>query len=572
MGVPRLFPYIINNFPKAVKHFKNGDFFQNVDYLYLDANGLLHGAAQIIENYGPNKRLVSNYQHLSEEMRCKLIYSKFFDNIRRVTDIVRPNKVLYIAIDGTAPLAKQCQQRQRRFVAAKSFSKEDFNSNQISPGTVFMHNMSAYMKHNIRKEMNNEHSPWRNLKVYFSPPTVPGEGEHKCLDFIRKLSEKERKESSHCLFGPDGDLIMLTLSIHIPNMYLFREDLYNPSHYHLLNMGMIRKDMGNFMGQNTKRKYDDIVDDFIFQGFFVGNDFLPRIQMFYSLEDGLTKMLSVYQKNMNEDCKNVLIKDGKLNLKSFSKFIKVLAEEEEYYLSQQVNVKPVDEKFLNVTLHNNVIVQDTARILNYNGYRKDYYEKMGIQLNSNESKLQIENICFSYIKTLIWILEYYTKGLPSWKWAYEYHYAPLMSDLSKYIIKNVNTKDCFKFECNSPSIPFEQLLSILPSSSSYLVPKPYNKLMIEPSSKLVKLGYYPKDFKIDYEGKTQEYQGVVILPFVKYDIIHDCYEKMNKHVKTKYDRNIPGKDLLFTYNDEYKVQYSSKYGIISDLRIKCVEI
>lgn len=55
MGVPGLWPFIKLKYGKAINHFHRDSKKYNFDYVYLDANGLLHNAAQIIENYGEKK-------------------------------------------------------------------------------------------------------------------------------------------------------------------------------------------------------------------------------------------------------------------------------------------------------------------------------------------------------------------------------------------------------------------------------------------------------------------------------------------------------------------------------------
>jgi len=135
-----------------------------------------------------------------------------FNNIFEYTDnlikTIKPKKVLYLAIDGVAPRAKMNQQRSRRFrTALEAMEKKDkehevikewqekgveheikisqgFDNNTITPGTEFMTRLSESLKLYISHRL--QFNPvWKGLTVIFSDSSVPGEGEHKILEFIR---------------------------------------------------------------------------------------------------------------------------------------------------------------------------------------------------------------------------------------------------------------------------------------------------------------------------------------------------------------------------------------------------
>ena len=174
------------------------------------------------------------------KMRDKEVYENIFHFIDYMVNLIKPKKLLYMAVDGVAPRAKMNQQRSRRFRTAKeaiekeqkaiedgSFleDKERFDSNCITPSTEFMANLHKQFQYFITKKVSTD-DLWKNLKVIYSGHEAPGEGEHKIMDFIRFSKSQSNYDplTRHCLYGLDADLIMLGIVTHEPFFSLLREE------------------------------------------------------------------------------------------------------------------------------------------------------------------------------------------------------------------------------------------------------------------------------------------------------------------------------------------------------------
>jgi len=569
MGVPRLAGWLFSTFPNAVKHFQSGEFIFHIDNLYIDAASLLHACNQQVHNYGQKKRHLDPYKNLTPLAKQNLAFKLFFESIVQLAEIVVPSKTLYIAIDGFAPIAKQAEQRKRRFVAASTRGGTAdgtvFDSNSMTPGTVFMLELNKYMHYMIRNKINSTPS-WRNLNVIFSSFRVPGEAEHKLMDYIRALPRYVSENESHCVFGPDGDLIMLTLSAHLPKMYLFREDQYSIGFYHLIDMGMVRENLPSSLGQASlvmdgTRTLNEVTDDFILAGFFVGNDFLPKIQMFMFLEDGLELMLATVTRLAGSG--TFLTEHEKISHAGFTRFVEELARREIVYIADQARIPPADPRFKNETLLKHM----SGSKLDMGGYREDYYKKANIDIDDG---FAVKNIALASLQSMAWVFEYYIHGLSNWRQFYHYHYAPLMGDLVEAMQEITPDEIDFAYliEKNSPSAPFVQLISVLPPNSAHLLPAPFRHLLQSPTSPLVKAGFYPKEFKIDYEGKTKEHMGVALLPFVDIDKVIEAYTPIAAELKNTYVRNTRGRPESFRYDPKYLAEYRSDYGNISKVKVR----
>lgn len=164
MGVPRFYRWLSERYPLINQAVGNG-VKPEFDCLYLDMNGIVHNCTH--NNSGVQ-------QALSEDV----IFTKIFAYIDKLFGIVRPKKLMYLAIDGVAPRAKMNQQRQRRFRAAQAALEaaeqaekngekvpvDVFDSNCITPGTAFMERLSAHIQYYVRSKIKND-SAWQGIDV-----------------------------------------------------------------------------------------------------------------------------------------------------------------------------------------------------------------------------------------------------------------------------------------------------------------------------------------------------------------------------------------------------------------------
>ena len=317
MGVPKFFRWLSERYP-AISMLVAENRIPEFDCLYLDMNGIIHNCTHN-DSDSPTFRMTEDKMFIA-----------IFNYIEHLFGKIKPQKLFFMAIDGVAPRAKMNQQRARRFRTALDaeeaknaaikegieMPKEDaFDSNCITPGTEFMAKLTEQLKYFVNKKVS-EDTDWQGVEVVLSGHEVPGEGEHKIMDYIRRAKAQPGYDANvrHCLYGLDADLIMLGLLSHDPHFCLLREEVtfgravqkkpkeLEHQNFYLLHLCMVREYL-ELEFQDLKKDdalpfpfdMERIIDDFILMAFFVGNDFLPNLPNLHINESALARLFKIYK-------------------------------------------------------------------------------------------------------------------------------------------------------------------------------------------------------------------------------------------------------------------------------------
>jgi 5'-3' exonuclease len=524
-----------------------------VDNVMIDMNGIFHTSAQRVYCYGnfknPPRLLGKNVKGFKKQID---VFRDICDTIDSIVKIVEPTKRVILCVDGPAPLSKQNQQRQRRFVSARDRDvNSTFDSNSLTPGTKFMDNLTRYVDWHIKRQLSDDSSKWSGLEVIFSNEKAPGEGEHKLINYIRRHGTDQE---SYCIHGMDADLIMLSLGTHMPRFWILREEPVDPNiEFYAIDIGSVRKAMGESMRwteTESKTVYDPVtaIDDFIFMCFTVGNDFLPHMPSIEIIDGGINIMLDVY-KNVGKSYGHLTKKvDGVMRFrkKALKTFLGTVSQYEkgslEDKLSRKGSIHP--DKLLMECVSENL----GKREVDVESYRELYYKE---NLSGVDN---LEKYCHDYLDGMLWVINYYKNGVPDWKWRFEYHYAPFAYTLAEH----VDTYKFKEFPKTQATLPFIQLMCVLPPKSAGLLPEPLSGFLSSKESKMAR--YCPEKFPIDMSGKRHEWEGTVLLPMVNYSRVERWCGRMLPDIDPRdVKRNIVGKSFVYV-RSKRSFYWESFYG------------
>jgi len=476
MGIPSYFSSIIKEYPNIIKKLLK---IENVDHFFLDSNSIVYDCARSVD-----------FSAFSDKSPEDVVIHHVIKKLEEYILIVRASQTIMISLDGTPPVAKLEQQRQRRYKGwftgnALSEDTHDnvqpFNTIQITTGTPFMKKLNnALLAHFAEPNKYNVDN------IVVSTSNDAGEGESKIFEYIR--NNKLNMNSKCVIYGLDADLIMLSLNnlLHCPNTYLFREtpefiksidSSLEPNENYIMDIPMLSQQITSYM--NNGRMSDiNRVQDYIFICFMLGNDFLPHFPAVNIRTTGIDKLLNAYRQTIG-GTRELIIVNEKIIWKNVRKIIEVLAAREEEYMIAEVKQRAKYE------YRNYPTTTQEERFTKFNAlptyergcekfidpeqpnWKFRYYDAL---FHMEIDNMREKQIATNYLEGLEWTFKYYTSGCPDWKWCYRYHYPPLLGDLLKHVpyFETTHTKN----PSFTPISQTMQLCYVLPKASLNILPMP----------------------------------------------------------------------------------------------------
>jgi 5'-3' exoribonuclease 2 len=559
MGIPSYYKNIVDEFPDTIHSQLSHN--QINDRVFLDFNCAIHQCSNNIKkNYNINDHTIFEKKLIEETL----------EYINKIYNFTKPTTLFYISIDGVPSRSKIIQQRNRRFNGMWKKNKtleilcnmkpsqlindyynktiNEWSSDNISPGTNFMNNLSDAIKNFIKKF---------SVLSILSDSNEEGEGEYKIVKYIKENVSIETVYTD-IIYGLDADLIMLSLINNKTLIYLLREPVFfdtnNTEEFLYFNIKLLEEKIIKSlkMNYNIQGETDEIIIySYVFICSLLGNDFIPHLSYIDIKNDGINILLNKYAELYTKFKTHIIYFENnkwKINNDILLKFIKRLSINEDTLFNEYDN-SYYSYSFANCQRHKNKIYYSSAKnpeILNAmanlsktidniinndvekfsdvikpseNKWRQRYYYYL---FNDNNGS-NISNICLNYYEALQWILDYYYNQEYNTTWYYRFNYSPTIIDLSNYLEimftqnETVLKKKMYDIKLY-PKINIStdlQLLMILPITSIYIIDKKYQNILTEVNNGFTH--YYPFYTIFDNYLKNFSWQFIPKLP--EFDII-----------------------------------------------------
>lgn len=415
MGVPYLFKWIEDNFSKIfLKKFPK------VHSFYIDVNCIFHD----IMNKMNEQRVVSKATY----------FAAVVEYIEVLVKEVQPEALVYIAVDGVVPAAKMKQQRFRRYKAAQGTpSDAAFQNIELSPQMPLMVELEAYLSNNLLLK----HS---NLQMILSSSAECGEGEHKILAHIRANAASG---SNICIYGTDGDWLLLTLPLCGPdntlsNIYILKDHFESQYYIDIQCWRAI-----------LEKKFGVVSDvlgcmrDVLLLSFLFGNDFVPS---FYCLSLRFRKDKYQAMHVLSAAYKQIacnIVENDCINYEALFKLLYELQKVENELIDAKVDMEvqyvrhilteyrkcPPEKK----AAYREEFILPFRRTITNSSLTQPYIYRFRYYQHHLKTKCHLDwmklDLCRDYLLALDWNFQYYRGNLLDWHYMYPHSIAPFIDDL-----------------------------------------------------------------------------------------------------------------------------------------------
>lgn len=296
------------------------------------------------------------------------------------------------------------------------------------------------------------------------------------------------------------------------------------------NWGVLNTDNSDTSDTTDKSSVSndcDLIETYCTACTILGNDFIPHLLTIELKNNGIDNLLSATKRSIKVN--GLLVNNGVINHNCLIDIFKDLANTEDD------DIHNICERYIKKKIPDNKnVASDYYGLKNkdplintiYNSpnkWRQEYYRVVFDNNISIDSTIMF-NACNNYIKGIYWVYSYYKGRDIDCEWYYPYNYPPTIKDILNHSIANelpvLNTDNCFVK-------PYIQLLIVLPKYSVKLLPKKYQRYMLDIYGGLFHM--YPVKYNIQTFLKTQLWECSPILPLINLNYIRRVIELESKY-------------------------------------------
>lgn len=235
------------------------------DSVYIDVNQFVHRAARFTHNGSDRSERGGGGDHRDTNGYSQMLKQIVYGLEHALRSKATSGKMIYLALDGAAPVAKLSIQQERRAESAvEALRRGLFDAQQITPGCLFMGAVEIGLKGYFEKYLKQKAEKYPklcNMLVAIDGPTRPGEGEHKIAQQIR--AEQHGRAATRCVFASDADVYLYSLLWNKPSGYIIDPFAADPA---LFSVDAFKAQVRN-------------AHDFVLMCLMSGSDYGPAIKV-----------------------------------------------------------------------------------------------------------------------------------------------------------------------------------------------------------------------------------------------------------------------------------------------------